>query len=463
MGTSAPERLSRTMVAAVGALLLLHVALAWLVRQPAVMTGNDDALYLLLGRAIRAFTYRDLFVLGQPWHAQYPPGYPLLLALLGGTLGPEIGGPILLGITLSTLSLLLFFDTARRFVPPLFAVALLAALAVNPQLLSYAGSVRSETPYVAFTALGLWFLVRREDRRGALVAGASFVLLAALTRMIGVAFVAALAGTWLLERRWRRLAWFGLAAALTVGLWLAWIFVAPQQFEARSYGVMLVQSAPAESTPVKLLLSRAVRTVNAYVLRGNVGTALGLPRVPGARLDDLLGLGFVGALILAGMITSWRRGRLLTVYVLVFAATLSAWTYKILRFLVPIVPVLTLLACIGAAALACALGAGGAGGPPRGLHRRLPDRRCATIRGALQRPRGMSAGRRDRLRRLPDGGPAGLLPGRDLPSRQHRTGRPGDHHQGSGHRPVHRPDGAPFAGRECPLRRALRRRAAGRR
>lgn len=351
--------LSRGMLAGAGALVLLHVALAWSVRQTAVATGNDDALYLLLGRAVRALTYRDLHILGQPWHSQYPPGYPLLLAVFGGELGPGINGAVVLGITLSAIGLLCFFDIARRFVAAEFALVLLAALAVNPQLLSYAGAVRSETPYMALTGIALWFLVRKGDSAGAVVAGVSFALLAALTRWVGVAFVAAVAVVWLLERRWRRLGWLAVAAGCTLGVWIAWTFLAPQQFEARSYGVMLTQTAPHESSAVRLLFHRALRTVNTYVLNGSLGTALGLPRVAGTRLDNLLGLGFACGLVLVGMVRSWRGGRVLSTYVVLFGGLLTVWTYKMTRFLVPITPVLLLLAATGAGALAARWGATG--------------------------------------------------------------------------------------------------------
>jgi hypothetical protein len=347
-----PAPLSRALLAAVALCLVVHVVLAWLVRQPVVASANDDALYLLLGRALRAGTYRDLHVVGTPWHSQYPPGYPLLLALFGGTLGPGILGPVLLGIGLSTLMLLAAFDLARRFAPPAFAVALLAMLAVSPHLLAFAGSVRSEIPYAALSLAGLWCLVRWPGRRAAVVAGVAAVVLAGLTRTVGLALVGAVALTWVLERRWRRLAGFTVIAGLTVGLWLLWTFTAPAQFEARSYGVMLTQGSPAERDPIGLITGRVARSITSYLGRGSLGSGLGLPWIPGTSLDNIVGV--AGTLFLAGlgMAVTWRRARVLTLYVLCFAALLVAWTYKLTRFVVPITPVILLLTVIGAAHLA---------------------------------------------------------------------------------------------------------------
>jgi hypothetical protein len=44
---------------------------------------NDDVVYLALAKALASGAgYRELCVPGEPWHVQYPPGYPALLALI---------------------------------------------------------------------------------------------------------------------------------------------------------------------------------------------------------------------------------------------------------------------------------------------------------------------------------------------------------------------------------------------
>jgi hypothetical protein len=43
------------------ALSVAFVWIAWSAREPGVTTGNDDARYMLLARALREGTYRDLY------------------------------------------------------------------------------------------------------------------------------------------------------------------------------------------------------------------------------------------------------------------------------------------------------------------------------------------------------------------------------------------------------------------
>src|SRR6185369_15337826 len=74
-------RLSAVQRALVFGLLVLHVVLAWLTRAVAIGTGNDDATYVLLARSVRHFEYVDRHLVTMPVHAQYPPGYPAILAL----------------------------------------------------------------------------------------------------------------------------------------------------------------------------------------------------------------------------------------------------------------------------------------------------------------------------------------------------------------------------------------------
>src|SRR5690242_18278500 len=90
----------RWLLAAAG-LLAIHAALAWWLRAPAVSTGHDDAIYLLLGRDLLHGSYRNFWLIGAPAHGLYPPLYPAALAVTGAS--GEHGFPIavLLGLALS--------------------------------------------------------------------------------------------------------------------------------------------------------------------------------------------------------------------------------------------------------------------------------------------------------------------------------------------------------------------------
>ena len=68
---------------AAAALVLLHAVLCWLARPAGILTGQDDVEYLVLGQALREGSYHLLFRVDAQLHAQYPPGYPAMIAVWG--------------------------------------------------------------------------------------------------------------------------------------------------------------------------------------------------------------------------------------------------------------------------------------------------------------------------------------------------------------------------------------------
>jgi 4-amino-4-deoxy-L-arabinose transferase-like glycosyltransferase len=378
-------------------LLLLHAALAWAVRVPSITTGNDDAVYLLLARALREGGYHDAYYVGAPIHSQYPPLFPALLAVIGAAVGERLGVMVAANILLSAGGLALTFAAARRLAPwP--ALAALACLAVNPTLVDAAATISSEPLLTFLAALALWLLARQRPSSGARAGAGAAAIGGALARSAGVPLVAAVGLHWLLERRWRDALLLGVAAALTVGAWLAWTVVAPGKVVGRSYiadarhdpGSRAASPAPAPlplealdalrqvsaeparaplpagepeeadstaATPpptraqgmAEVLARRVASTVPTY-LSQSLPSALALPTVAGTIADNLLWLasillfGGVGGWIL------WRRWRAAALFVLLTAILLALWPYVRPRFLVPILPSILVAVMLGAAA-----------------------------------------------------------------------------------------------------------------
>jgi len=344
-------RLSAAQRALVFGLLVLHVVLAWLTRAVAIGTGNDDATYVLLARSVRHFEYVDRHLVNMPVHAQYPPGYPAILALFGGQLGPSINQALAVGIILSLVGLWLAFDIARRVMPLGFAVGMLALLAVNPRLLEYAGQVRSEIPYTTLTLFTLWLLLTQSNRARAVgwcIVGA---LLAALTRSIGVTLVGALCLLWLFERRFARAGVLAGVSAITVGAWIVWNFLAPDQFSSRSYGALAASTAQRDiGNPASLLMHRMLTFVKDYI-GGSIQANLGVPTLSGVVVDNLFWIVVVFGLVAIGLVVASRRALPLAAYVSTYFAFLALWPHKLSRFLLPMIPFVLLLMTWGAAVL----------------------------------------------------------------------------------------------------------------
>ena len=328
-------------------LLAAHGVLAWMLRASMLRTGNDDATYLLLARSLRHFTYRDIHILGTPIHSQYPPAYPALLALTGGGLGLDLTWPSLTSVVLSIIGVALIFDLARRVMPLRFALALLALLALNSPLMTFAGSVRSEIPYATFSIAAIWAMSVFPSSRKAVLGGAVLALLAGLTRSIGGTLLGAVVLYWLSEKEYRRAIGFGVASALTLGAWTVWNFLAPVQFARRSYAMMATAAQLADvQQPWMLLVHRLERFGKVYAL--SFPANLSVPSIEGQWIDNVFWLGLILLLVGLGCYASWRKAPLVGLYTACYIAFLALWPTKLSRFVVPIVPFLLLLLVWGA-------------------------------------------------------------------------------------------------------------------
>lgn len=229
----------------VAALLAVHAALAWAMRVPGLATGHDDAWYVALGRALRHGSYVELPIVGQPAHAMYPPLYPALLGAIGVTDPAHVWIGVLANMALSMLMLALVAGIAARLSPWL-AVAVTIACAVNPMLLYVASGIHSEPMLAATAAVALSMAATKRRDAKALALIGLMAVAAALARSIGLALVVSTAALLTFEKRWRPLAIFSVAAALTVGSWLLWTVRAPRLDAGRSY-VADALYAPADT------------------------------------------------------------------------------------------------------------------------------------------------------------------------------------------------------------------------
>ncbi len=341
-------------------LLLLHAALAWGAREPGLLTAQDDARYMLLGRALRDFTYRDLYLVGQPLHGVYPPGLPALLAVWGAIAGEGFTSFVVPSVLLSTAALGLLFLSVRRVWSPTGALLSLACLAVNPWLVARAGGVRSEPLYMFLSLLCLWALTRHRDRpipvsgvdSSLLLAGAAAIF-AALTRTIGVSLIGAVFLGWLLRRRYKAAVAFAIASLLTVGAWLVWSAVSPGQIEGFHYYADVLRGR--DEGLFGALVARVTRLAPQY---GGLSLPymLPVPLIRGTPIDNAFWAVVVSVGVLAGLFELFRRWPVAALYLPLYAMVLVLWPYELSRFLEPVIPLLLPALLLGLALLASRLG-----------------------------------------------------------------------------------------------------------
>jgi 4-amino-4-deoxy-L-arabinose transferase-like glycosyltransferase len=332
------------------AAVVVHVLAAWLARPPGFLTGQDDAEYSILARSLRGGGYEELHRIDSPTHSTYPPGYPALLAVWGAVAGDDFDALVMLNVLLSASALLLLRRTLlRRGFDDVIATGSVAVLAVNPSLVALAGTVMSEPYYILLTIVCLWALAdeRPGARRLALACAAAF--LAALTRSIGITLLGALALHWLLERRWKPLLALGAAGAVTVGAWLVWTVMAPEQFVGTSY-VADLRTAVTETVWSPGPLLRAPGHA-AWYARVAFPWSLGVPTVPGTPIDNAIVVLLLAVLGGVGLWTFFRRWQLAALYFTAYTGLLVLWIWRVERFVVPLLPLLVPALLVGAHAI----------------------------------------------------------------------------------------------------------------
>ena len=336
----------RTLVLLI-ALLTAHALLAYQVRGRGIFTFGDDAAYLLLSRALRALSYREVQFVGEPVGARFPPAYPAVLATLG-VFGEQFRVIAIAGIAFSVSGLWALFDAIRRRWSSDLALLVTAIVAANPTMVANAGAIATEG---MFTSLALWTLwaadgPERGTARRSVLAGAAAVL-AAMTRSAGVTLPAALGLHWLLQRRFRHVAVLAVASAFTVGGWLAWTVVAPKREFRRSYIDDAVNIRAGDGSFVGTLTYRVSRNASVYVGQMML-TELALPVAKRTKVDNVAWVAFLGSLLLAGVIAAWRRWRIAIISADGYAALLAVWAFNLERFLQPLMPVLIAFILVGA-------------------------------------------------------------------------------------------------------------------
>jgi hypothetical protein len=206
----------------------LHIVLALLALFPAPHTGGDNAGYLTLAKSLlERHEYRDLYLSIEPMHRQYPPGFPLILALaslIGITTWVQLK---LMTIAFSALAIAFSYLWIRRRGRPELAAGVALLLAISPGVIELSHWELSDVPFWAMTMVALYAWQRLPDTlRGRFILAVVMTTLAYFTRSAGLPLLVA-AFAWLgLHRRWKQLA---ILAAVIMPLGLLWYLRAKSQ------------------------------------------------------------------------------------------------------------------------------------------------------------------------------------------------------------------------------------------
>lgn len=342
---------------ATGALVLV-VAILTITPWP-VGGFQDDAIYTVLAKSLATGEgYRLINLPGEPNATHYPPGYPLVLALLW-KLWPQFPENVTLFKFANAFFLAVAAVGTFRFMRVRFDSAVVSAVGwalvgtLSVIILLITGVVLSEPLFMALLLPTLLLAERAADDEGtvqaAFAAGLCIGLLA-MVRTLG-AFALPAAGLILVLRgRWRHA--FALAAggALFLVPWQLWVgahqgeIAAPLVGKYGSYGPWLVEGYREGG----LAFARGVIARNVADLERTFGN-MALPvhwRPP--RLAMALAL---VAFIAAGTVRYTRKAPVTLTFLACYMLVVMIWPFEPSRFVLAIWPLL--LPAIGFGVVAC--------------------------------------------------------------------------------------------------------------
>jgi hypothetical protein len=184
---------------------------------------DDDSAYVMAGRAIASgHGITSRLAGGYPLVGVYPPGYPALLSPLAA-LWPSSVDPfrILSLVLVIAIFPLTWVYLRRRRVPETVCLLVLALLAMNPVLATYATMVMGEAPFIVAFLLLLLVAERWEQEPQTIswAGGGTVALAAALLwlKEAGLGLVIGLVAWLVLRRLWRK----AMAAAVGPALLVA--------------------------------------------------------------------------------------------------------------------------------------------------------------------------------------------------------------------------------------------------
>jgi hypothetical protein len=310
---------------------------------------QDDAVYVALGKALATgHGYHSIYAVGQPVHQKYPPGLPLIYAVLwavGRSLPVVVWAATALSVlvTATAAGLLWWLARARLGLHPLVALV----CAIGPLLMDGAVlyfSLPISEPYLVAGWAGSLLLAYRLHERTTLGRAVALGLAAAATTLVRTEGVAIIAGLLLALLVWRT-SWRSLAAYLAASLvpLLGWSWL-----HARMLAAGPLTTQPDELPYIAWLpvhsVADGVRVASAalrFTWRGY--WRLFPPYVSDVRPAAIVVLVLCLALAVAGGVLLARRHPALPATVLAATVVMLLWPWPQDRFVFSRLPFAGLL------------------------------------------------------------------------------------------------------------------------
>lgn len=356
----------------------------WAQNAAIVGVNYDDGIYAMLARSlVEGDGYRLTYLPDPVPGVKYPPVYPLSLAPLwvvaaspAGALGAmKVASGVYLGLAAGLFLLLLL--RRRLLVEPVAIVVALVAFASGSMMLISNG-VLSEPLFLAILFATLLIDdVEAGLTPARLVAIGLLAGLAALTRTVGIALVAAVVIGVAVRGGWRKTL-VSLAASLALlGPWALFTFShagqVPDVLLPRYGSYLELYLANVGDSPGAVF---EVAFVNLNAILRTVGANL-VPGIP-AALRPVAGVLILGFAAL-GSRHAFRTAPSLVLYHWLYLGLIAFWTFPPFRFLLALLPITLALAAVAFERAARRLSRSGEEAAERGARHLGPIRVVAAV------------------------------------------------------------------------------------
>ncbi len=296
--------------------------------------GGDHSVYLLAADFLSPFADQshDITLAAMPY-TFFPPLYPLVLAITGGTSAHiEIAHAVTISFLIASLAC--FFVLVHQETLNIYQSFLITIIfAFLPTTFLQSFGILSENLYLFLTLIAIWLLAKSDAPMSRLYMASVIIGLAAITRTIGITMVIAFAMHLFLYRRDR---WMYLVASslIPVVLWnvIKWLF-------GYTGGYLWLITSVIKTTSFHDFLSSKLLT-ESYGLW--VGWITSFDHIP--SLLSLIVGSVIGAICLAGTVHRAYHRKFDGVYLILYFGVLLLWPSSpdARRFLYPVVPILLL-------------------------------------------------------------------------------------------------------------------------
>jgi Dolichyl-phosphate-mannose-protein mannosyltransferase len=169
--------------------------------------------------------YREINKPEAPPHDHFPPGYPVVLAVLWQFTGRSVVAAHVLSLVCTVMAVLLGWRWFRLMYSPRTALLLGLALAVNWTWARIGGSIQSEPLFILWELLAVCVTIRAECKNtvGMGVALGLIVGASMLTRHVGVCIATAVILELMLCRQWKALTATISTTTLLILPWIGWL------------------------------------------------------------------------------------------------------------------------------------------------------------------------------------------------------------------------------------------------